>query len=79
MKGGGGGGGGAYYKNLHNLHTTSTNCQNNLSDTFCNEIQSKIRTKPTADTDSKLGANLKVNHALKGKEYRLLYEPDSYY
>ena len=66
----------SYCKNLHNLHKTPTNCQKNLSDTFCNEIQSKIRTKATANTDFKLGAYLKVNPALKGKECRFLYEPD---
>ena len=49
------------YKNLHNLHKTPT--KKNLSDTFCNEIQIKIRAKATSDTDSKLGAYLKVNPA----------------
>ena len=50
-----------YYKNLQRDYETPKNCQSELTKTFHDKLQQKVRSAAAADKDSKLGAYLDVN------------------
>ena len=53
-----------HYQNLENKYVTPKNCESQLTSTFHDEFENKIKCAAEEDTESRLGVYLKINPRL---------------